>query len=89
MSDEMPNTMWMWKAGDGSVQKSLKQEPDVKGEYHDTHTSYTRTDWLRSQIEGMKKPKYSRDSILGQQAELSRNAALDQILTLLETGEKK
>jgi len=48
-----------------------------------------RTDWLRSQIDAARKKPFAHDGKDMQQQIRGYNAALDQILTLLETGEKQ
>jgi len=90
MSDEMPNTIWIasrYPYGENPI-AAFKQSYSC-----DTH--FTSTDWLRSQIEVAKVSAKEIDDCFHLGDDLKRigdnrhNAALDQILTLLETGEKK
>lgn len=49
---------------------------------------FTRTDWLRSQIEGMRKPLLPPGNCDANLEIKKRNATLDQILTLLLLGDQ-
>jgi len=87
MSDEMPNTIFAGYFGGRTMWGQWTDET------HPDNAKYILIDWLRSQIEGMRKP-YPTDAaeeecgIFDDGMIYGRNAALDQILKLLETGEK-
>ena len=88
MSDEMPKGI-MACLNPGATRVGEWGAFKINGATH-----YTRTDWLRSQIEKLRmEPLCGCNGKQGRCNENAisdaHNAALDQILTLLETGEKK
>jgi len=84
MSDEMPNTTTLYRCNVPSLGRMMLFVEPLSGGFE--RAEYTRTDWLRSQIEALKVPV---DHSTGVSGAITHNSALDQILNLLETGEKK
>ena len=85
MSDEMPNTIFAGYFGGRTMWGQWTDET------HPDNAKYILIDWLRSQIEGMNKSStcYTSNPSDFENGEIyGFNAALDQILNLLETGEK-
>jgi len=80
MSDEMPNTIWVEKNIHGWYDGFAEKQ-------HVPLKQFTNTDWLRSQIEGMRVQGSAKDGYWAG-AIFGKNTTIDQVLNLLETGEK-
>ena len=73
MDNEMPKEIFMHYTQDYHVENAAQLEGMIEN-----FTRYTKTDWLRSRIEAMKIGYVMNDR------DEWHNAALDQILKLLE-----